>query len=263
MAMEAEELEFGPSQEAGPRLRLVGVGDDVDTDLPARRRGWWIVGGLAAAAGIALASALPLMMRPTVVNSPTIVKHDGPAVTVDVANANEAPKFRRHQPLDGFEGGGTTPVWELAQYEMSRQPSMCMAPNAGLFVRSDERADPGMVQQCVVMSICRDDHGAMQVRVKPQQWAGNKCLSDVTPQEIRTVGIGQTCSPAAYRSLVVAMSGPQRALPKTEMEAEGVAQCILGVGHHGTTDNVSLYADAAMGCVSPEVAVKVEAVAGR
>ncbi len=262
MAMEADELEFGPAADAPPMLRLVGVGDDQDTEGFARRRGWWIGAGVLAAAGIALASALPLMLRPTAPSGPTIVKGQAPT-TVEVAH--EAPKFRRHQSLDGLSGG-TTPVWVIPEYALSREPEVCAPAYLGAMARGEDRFDPGNVQKCVVVAIYRDDHGSMHcAKVQPQEWSGNKCLSEVTPQEIRTVPLGQACSPAASRTLVVAMAGPQRALPMNEAEATGVARCILGgdEAHRGGSEDLRSIANAAAACVSPEVAVKVESIVGR
>jgi hypothetical protein len=273
MAMEAEELERGESARGEdvarpPHLRLVGVGDDQDVDLPARSRRWWVAGGMLAAAGVALASLLPMMIKPAAPGGPAGHGHEvasggaGPEM-----RPVEPPKFRRHQDLEALAQGGTTVVFPLNEYELSER-AMCVPPRMsvamGHAVDSD-RVDPGTVQQCVVIGIFRDDHGAMCVKVRPQEWAGNKCLSEVTPQELRTVSLGQACTPVVSRTLVVAMAGPQRSLPKTEWEAAGVAQCIVGGvdTRHAGLDDVRSYMNAAASCVSPEVAVKVEAVANR
>ncbi|HMN41087.1 MAG TPA: hypothetical protein PKE29_09590 [Phycisphaerales bacterium] len=275
MAMEAEEMEFGPAARSGeiaPMLRLVGVGDERDNGgAGARRTAWWIGAGVLAAAGIALASVLPMMLGPAAEKRVPVASHGGAPVEVADGAAKPtrgAPVFRRHRSLEAVAegGGGTTPVWMVSEYALAREPDICVPPFSGVPALSGDRVDPGSVQRCVVVAIYRDDHGSMHcAQVQPQVWPGNKCLSEVTPQEIRTVPLAEACSPTASRTLVVAMAGPQRALPNTELEAIGVARCILGgeVSHAGCAEDLRCIANAAAACVSPEVAVKVESVARR
>ena len=122
-------------------------------------------------------------------------------------------------------------------------------------VDSQAAVDPGSVEGCIVVAIYRDDHGAMHcVKVKPQEWTGNKCLSEVSQQELRCVSVGQPCSASADRAMLVALSGPQRSLPKTEADAVQLAGCILG----SSSDDSRGYAHAAAECVPSDVSVKIE-----
>jgi hypothetical protein len=231
MAMEAESLEREALMEGRPRLRLVG-GDPP----PVRRvRAWWVGAGVAAAACVAFVVALPAMLP-----------HPAPLPDKPVV-VKEEPKY---QPA--------APVIVQHQRLPIDQPKATPTPTV---VATSDKPDIGSVERCVVMAIYRGDQGAMHcVQVKPHEWSNNKCLSEVTQQEMRCVPIARSCSSSADDALVVAMSGPQKSLPKSESEAVGVASCILGSPHCGSDGDARCFARAASECVPSDVSVRIESV---
>jgi hypothetical protein len=222
MAMEVDELEREPSS-AAPRLRLVGGEGESVHPLPTRR--WWIGMTAAAAAILTMAAALPLMMRPPVKVEPAIadkIESPLPVAPVELRSATVETVVRPSAPA-------TAPV------------------------------DAGSIERCVVVAIYRNNRGGLDCvsPPTPQVWQGNKCLSEVSAQELKTLTLDRACSPReSDRALVVAMAGPQRSLPKTESDAMGLATCILG----GPDEWQGLRAES---CVPPEVAVKIEALGSR
>jgi hypothetical protein len=218
--MDVEDLE----REAGgaPRLRLVGA--DVEPAHPLPTRGWWIGMTAAAAAILAMAAALPLMMGAPARPDPAVATGDKTPAPVDVAVVEPRP----------------TPP----------------APVAAPIV------DAGSVERCVVVAIYRNKSGGLDCVTAPSQqvWQGNKCLSEVSAQELKTLTIERPCPKDSDHALVVAMAGPQRSLPKTESDAVGLAACILGGQDDGRALNI---ASAAAGCVPPEVSVKIESIGSR
>jgi hypothetical protein len=236
MAMEVEEIEREAS-EGAPRLRLVGAEEPHAHRQPTRA--WWVGMTAAAAAILAMAAALPLMLRPPATPTP------GPAVVEKTTEPTPAPSPEPKQPA--------TVIVQTPHVA----PSATANPTAPAF-------DAGSVERCVVLAIYRDQRGSMRCAdVRPQEWQGNKCLSEVTTQEIKTVSLERPCTPDADRALLVAMAGPQRALPKNQAEAEGVASCILRSPNTEGFDDIKPFISAASGCVSPEVAVKIESVGVR
>lgn len=217
MAVEVDELEREAS--AAPHLRLVGAAAHDAHPVPTRA--WWIGMTAAAAAILAMAAALPLMLSPALPSGTAIVENTEPV----------GPVVPVVEPRDIAQGPVVAPVPVV---------------------------DAGSIEKCVVMAIYRNDRGGVNcVTVPtPQVWQGNKCLSEVSAQELKTLSIDRPCPKDSDHALVVAMAGPQRSLPKTESDAVGLATCILRVKGEG----LGRITSAAQGCVSPEVAVKIEAV---
>jgi hypothetical protein len=234
MAMEVEELEGHAST---PGLRLVGE------PIAARPREWLATRagmtsvGLAAAAGLALVFALPAMLH---MSEPTKTM----VATNTDGNSNAAPQedivivksLKQAQPVENPERPSI--------------PGMAMAT---------ERVDPGSVERSLVMAIYRGARGQMQcVKIKPHEWSENKCLTEVTPQELRCVPVGQACTASADHALMVALSGPQKSLPRNESDAVHLATCILGVPCENDSKCYSL---SAAHCVPEGVSVRIETVA--
>jgi hypothetical protein len=226
MAVEVDELERGAGV-GSPRLRLVGA--DAEPAHPLPTRGWWVGMTLAAAAVLAMAAMLPFMLRPT--EQPT-----GP-IAMDHSGAGE--------------------MRPIPTYLVSEGPT-----RPGL---SESPVDAGSVEKCVVVAIYRDRTGGVNCVTPPtpQVWQGNKCLSEVSAQELKTVTLDRPCAKEADHALVVAMAGPQRSLPKTESDAVGIATCILGGPNGDGGEGLGRIATAAASCVPPEVAVKIEAIGGK
>jgi hypothetical protein len=122
-----------------------------------------------------------------------------------------------------------------------------------------DRVDPGNVERSMVMAIYRGARGQMQcVKMKPHEWSENKCLTDVTSQELKCVSVGQACTASADHALVVALSGPQKSLPRNDSDAVHLATCILGSPCENDSKCLSL---TAAQCVPDGVSVKIETVA--
>ena len=231
MALEADELESA----AGQGLRLVGIEDE---DAPARRAGvvWgarlWIGAAVAAAAAVAGALLLPSVIAPSgAVDS-------GKAIAV-------APVETTHEDSTPVE-----PVPPIVKHQSLTQ----VPPSV-----THERPDLGGVEQCVVVTIYRDmRQGKHCAQMQNQVWSGNKC--DADPAELRGITLGQPCIASVNQTLVVALSGPQRELPKSENDARGLADCILG-SPRDCGSEMRCLASAAADCVPAHVSVKLEAVA--
>jgi hypothetical protein len=203
-----------------PDRHLAGAIDAVPSGRSGSLRGWW-AGAALAAAGIAVVVALPFFTGHASKPGATIVEG---------RLGVPGPK-------------GTIEV-----------VSPAVVVNTAL-----ERVDPGTVERCVVVAIFRDDHGRMNcVKSKPHEWSENRCLGEVSSQELRRVVVGQGCSSSADQALMVALAGPQRSLPKTEADAMGLATCILG---SPCENDPRCLANAAAECVPAEVSVKIETVA--
>ncbi len=237
MAMEVEELE---SDVAAPQLRLVGDGVPAG-DLSRSQRGWWAGAtgiGLAAAAGLALVFAIPAM------------RHPEPAS----GTKNIATVPMPEQP--------TTTGIQIVRHLDLKQATQPVAPGPSVLpviAQVQDRTDPGMVERCMVMAIYRGQRGQMHcVQVSPHEWSENKCLNEVTPQELKCVSVGQSCSASADHALVVAMSGPQKSLPRTESDAVNLATCILG---SPCQNDSKCYSLSAAECLPVGVSVKIETIA--
>jgi hypothetical protein len=246
MAMEVEELEAGANR---PQLRLVGAEPDEANEGATVRHAlhgrWWAGAGMAAAAVLALYFTLPAML-----STPGSPAHQGPIVI----NPPDLPSMQgdHHDP---------TPV--IVHRDIVRPD-----PAPQMLVRNDHvvnvaaaptPVDPGSVEKCVVVAIYRDDAGRMHcVKSAPAVWSENRCLSEVSGQELRCASIGQACSSSADHALMVALAGPSRSLPKSDADAVGLATCILGSPCQNDSKCLS---SAAMDCVPPDVSVKIETTA--
>ncbi len=238
MAMEVEQLE---SDASTPGLRLVGE------PAVVRQRAWFSSGagmagiGLAAAAGLALVFALPAMMQPTKPGATVATNNNGTGNSGNDTIAPKVPVIVRHlatTPIDDHELHGTG------------IPQLAFA---------GDRVDPGNVERSMVMAIYRGSRGQMQcVKMKQHEWSENKCLTEVTPQELKCVSVGQACTASADHALMVALSGPQKSLPRNESEAMHLATCILGSPCENDSKCLSL---SAAQCVPDGVSVKIETVA--
>lgn len=239
MAMEVEELE---SHVNAPALRLAGEPAEL------RRRAWFASGvgmmgiGLAAAAGLALVFALPAMMQPR--NSGHT--NNTSLATTAADNSAGTPKDNtivRHMPT-------SAPIQNANHAALAVVPTVSVAA---------DRVDPDNVERSMIMAIYRGARGQMQcVKMKPHEWSENKCLTDVTSQELKCVSVGQACTASADHALVVALSGPQKSLPRNESDAVHLATCILGSPCENDSKCLSLNAAQ---CVPEGVSVKIETVA--
>ena len=234
MAMEVDELESGAADaRPAPGLHLADMdpASASSRSLRDRRpavRAWWIGAGLAAAAVVAIAS----MTSPRVL--PTGPK---PGDTPIATNPN----------------GPSTPHNVVTPSVPEDHVAVAPAP-------ARERVDLGAVERCIVVAIYRDTRAGVRcVQFKPQVWSENKCLSEITPSELRQVTLGQPCTPA-NQTLLVALAGPQKKLPQSQPEAEGLATCILDRPRDCGSDSKCL-ATAATECVPPDVSVRLESVA--
>lgn len=234
MAMEVEEIE---SQATSPSLRLVGE----PVMAGARGRSWFVSGaglagmGLAAAAGLALVFAIPAMLHPATPGKTVIATDTG-------GSTPQNNEIVRHMPT-------VDPFVNVDTHEPAT-PAVALA---------SDRVDPGMVERSLVMAIYRGARGQMQcVKMKPHEWSENKCLTDVTSQELKCVSVGQACSASADHALVVALSGPQKSLPRNDADAVSLATCILGSPCENDSKCLSL---SAAECVPAGVSVKIETVA--
>ena len=231
MAMEVEQLETDATT---PGLRLVGE------PAVVRRRAWFASGagmagiGLAAAAGLALVFAIPGMLH-TSEPVKTVVATNGGGNSAETPKANNiiVRSIKQAAPVENVNLAMTNPL--------------------------TDRVDPGTVERSMVMAIYRGSRGQMQcVKMKQHEWSENKCLTEVTPQELKCVSVGQACTASADHALMVALSGPQKSLPRTESEAMHLATCILGSPCENDSKCLSL---TAAQCVPDGVSVKIETVA--
>lgn len=234
MAIEVEELESGG--QGAPGLRLAGSGV-----LPRRmsrtHQAWWVAAGTALAAGLALAIALPVYLKPS---STKIVTNPPP-----------------RQP---FVEPRALPI-PANIVQVVTLPMCTPDLNKSYPVRSGfSMVSSGEPHGSAVVTIYPRVRGnAPCVQVWAHQWSENRCLGEVSAQEIRAAGTSSLCN-VGNQTLVVALAGPRRVLPKTQAEAEGLAQCILGFPHECGGDMQCL-SHIAMQCVDPNVSVKIETVA--
>ncbi len=123
--------------------------------------------------------------------------------------------------------------------------------------------DPDLhAESTVLMAIVEDAPG----HVRCVRWTGvtfgGRSLSDLTPEELRTIGMGMLCAEDSQRALVVGMQGPRSALPSSDDHAAALARCLVKTASCG----VGVF-DAARcaqaGCAGERVRMRVESLALR
>lgn len=123
--------------------------------------------------------------------------------------------------------------------------------------------DPDLhAETTVLMAIVEDAPG----HVRCVRWTGvtfgGRSLSDLTPEELRTIGMGMLCAEDSQRALVVGMQGPRSALPSSDDHAAALARCLVKTASCG----VGVF-DAARcaqaGCAGERVRMRVESLALR
>lgn len=237
MAMEVEELES--EGQGAPGLRLAGSGV-----LPRRvgglggHRAWWVAAGTALAAALALAIALPIYLKPS---RTEIVTNPAPSDLTPV----EPPAL----PVPA----NIVTVVTLPMCTPDLSKSYPVRSGFSTVSSSDPQGS------AVVTIYPRVRGNAPCVQVWAHQWSENRCLGEVPAQEIKAAATDSLCN-VGNQTLVVALAGPRKALPKTQAEAEGLADCILGFPHECGGDTQCL-SHIAMQCVDPNVSVKIETVA--
>lgn len=232
MAVEADAVEAlaeGREPEARPEV-VVRAG--------AR---WWLgmSAGLAAAAAVALVAVWPS------------IAPRGSAVL-------PAPRL-----ADSGQRDRVLPMLKLPT--QGRSPMVSTAPILSSTPKREgvSPIDPSMVEQCIVVAIYRDTRGGLRcVRWQPQEWAENRCLSEVSAHELKSVAMRHPCAENGQQLVLVAMSGPKAVLPTNDTNAAELAECILD-WPRACEGEGACYLSAASRCVPPGVSVKVETVAIR
>lgn len=125
-------------------------------------------------------------------------------------------------------------------------------------------AKPAEARESVLMAIAEDDAGGLRcVKWSPGVW-GQRPLSDVASEELRSIGLSLGCETAVRRLLVVGMEGPTALLPHSDAHASEVAQCILRQPPCAADGfDRGACSAAGGGCVGSDVSVRVELIAGR
>jgi hypothetical protein len=252
MALEVDELE-GVRR---PAVTAASAGAADPRGVVVRRLFW-------AGAALAAAAAVAVMVSPLA----TRVSTDPGAgrMTAGLGPSMAAPGAARDPGEVGAPAHADYTVALEPRYtrRLNLQDMIRPAPAPAPAGVVGARLDPEGLEQCVVMAIYRDPLGAMHcVQMKPHEWQGNRCLTEVPPSELRSVWFGRPCAEPAS-TLVVALSGPRRALPKNEEGAVALARCILGLSESCEAHGQPCLQRAAVECVPSEVSVRVETVAAR
>jgi hypothetical protein len=128
-------------------------------------------------------------------------------------------------------------------------------------------AEPGgeldqHAESSVLMAIVEDAPG----HVRCVRWVGvnfgGRSLCELTPEELRAIGMGMLCAEDSPRALVVGMQGPRSALPSSDDHATALARCLLKTASCGvgTFDSTRC---AQAGCAGARVRMRVESLALR
>lgn len=119
-------------------------------------------------------------------------------------------------------------------------------------------------EHCVVVAIHRDKLGGLRcVDFKPHEWDENRCLSDVSPTELRDTAMqSDPCGTPEHQMVLVALSGPRSALPTSAANAAELARCILA-GRRDCDTEGRCFVGAASRCVPADVSVRIETVSAR
>ena len=247
MAVEAEALERealglgGPAQATEPmRLKLHAGGDR----QPAQRRHGGGVARivtrpttwLAVAAMLAIASVVMwLAPAPTAQSVPVVpgakLAQNNPGVKTPTTRPAPRPSLTQTVPAVATTGVRPAPV---------------QAANA---------------RQCVVLAIVQSTDGACRcVNLAPHQWADLQGHSeDQHRAELLAVPVRTACSLSGHRLVLVAIEGPADCLPRTDAQAERIAEC-LAEAPKLCDGSSNCYESLAKRCLSPEVSVLAQAV---
>ncbi|MEE8170541.1 MAG: hypothetical protein V3T70_08340 [Phycisphaerae bacterium] len=122
------------------------------------------------------------------------------------------------------------------------------------------RAGPP-AESCVVITVQQRLSGECEcVNLRSHAWDRGRRLNDVEPDELIHVGLGQSCSSAVERMLVLALSGPPEQLPSSPAEAEQLVACLGdGPSMDSSSGDASSFAKHAQSCVPEGVTVLAQA----
>lgn len=125
-------------------------------------------------------------------------------------------------------------------------------------------ATAGTGEDTVLLAVFHDElAGTRCVSWRDYDFAGNKCLGDVSEKELRglclrSAGL-ETCGSKPQQVMVVALSGPRDSLPESDSSAQQLADCILR-GERMCDSAGACFVPAARGCVPKNVSFRIETV---
>lgn len=162
---------------------------------------------------------------------------------------NQHPK-----PVDPL-GGSTIADLPLPKGSNQHLPSPHIAdaspaadPHASVLLTIVEGSDPATGLPC---ASCRT------VDLVATDGKEQTLLAHAEPVVIQDA-MNRTCSPSARRVVVVGLSGPTKALPKTEAQATQLAQCIMTApGASSPGGDADVISSAASACMPESVSVRV------
>lgn len=120
----------------------------------------------------------------------------------------------------------------------------------------------GSDENTVLLAVFHDEFaGTRCVSWRDYDFDGNRCLGDVSEKELRglclrTAGL-DSCGPKPRQVMLVALAGPRHSLPKSDLSARQLADCILG-GERMCDSAGACYVPAARGCVPKNVSFRIE-----
>lgn len=228
MAVEADDFELEAEERPAVLARVAG-GRIVGW---GQKRSAWVIAATAACAALAFAGAWFVGLR-------SVPRPVSPHQTPIAVNTDKAGVEPEQSPLD-------TEV-EIVENSASGTTRLVSMEGSG--------------EQSVVLAIFHDPYsGCRCVQWREHDWSENRCLNEVPSQELTGVDVGGPCMPSPRQKLLVALAGPERALPTTDVKARELAECILG-GERMCDSEGSCYAQATRECLPDNVSFKIEAVA--
>lgn len=252
MAVEAEALERealglgGPAHATEPvRLKLHAGGDR----QPAQRRHGGGVGRIVTRPTTWLAVAAMLAIA-------SVVMWLAPAPTAQ--SVPVAPGARLAQNSAGAKTTTTNPA---ASRTAPRSTVMQTVPAVATTGVRPAPVQAANARQCVVLAIVQSTDGACRcVNLAPHQWADLQGHSeDQHRAELLAVPVRTACSLSGHRLVLVAIEGPADCLPRTDAQAERIAEC-LAEAPKLCDGSSNCYESLARRCLSPEVSVLAQAV---
>lgn len=125
---------------------------------------------------------------------------------------------------------------------------------------SDESEADAGTRKAVVLAIGESDTGELACVNWSADVLQGRTIHQVNDEELKRLGMALMCESPSRRMIVVAMEGPQTAIPTTSQRASEMARCLLKAPACGPSQfDQTRCANA--GCLTPEISVRMKSIA--
>ncbi|MBL0870408.1 MAG: hypothetical protein IBJ18_07530 [Phycisphaerales bacterium] len=160
-------------------------------------------------------------------------------------------------------------VW-FASYHAAQSNNTQPAVNPPNVTASNTSTNPGApsddseidadTRKAVVLAIGETDTGELACVNWSADVLQGRTIHQVNDDELKRLGMALMCESPSRRMIVVAMEGPQTAIPTTNQRASEMARCLLKAPACGSSQfDQSRCASA--GCLTPEINVRMKSIA--